>query len=144
MGRRKLYTAAEKKLLKHYRNQIYYNKKVVASLEQIGLNQTGIQNGGDFLYGNKITLSSVRGKMIDVHSTDAIYDYFFDDHIYFDVDFREYALQDEDFRRAIEPWLPDIKFGTIEDYERYTRAKAKVENAESMLSTLINSKLKSE
>ena len=144
MGRRKLYTAAEKKLLKHYRNQIYYNRKVVAQLEKIGESGTGIQNGADFLYGSQITLSNVRGKMIDVHSTDPIYDYFFDDDIYYRTDFREYALQDDDFRKAIEPWLSDIKYGTIEDYERYTRAKAKVENAESMLSTLINSKLKSE
>lgn len=144
MGRKKLYTDAEKKLLKHYRNQIYYNRKVVAQLENIGETDTGIKNGADFLYGSKITLSMVRGKMVDVQSPDAIFDYFFDDDLYYNTDFREYALQDEDYRHAIEPWLSDIGYGTIEDYERYTRAKAKVENAESMLSILRNTSWKAE
>lgn len=146
MGRRKLYTDDEKKVLKHYRNQIYYNKKVVAQLEKLGEAETGVPNGADFLYGSTITLHDVRRKMRitakdtglkrDVESTDAIYDYFFDDHIYFDVDFRQYATIDDDFRKAIEPWLEGIGFGTIEQYERYTRAKSKIENAETALSIL--------
>lgn len=122
MGRRKLYTDAEKKLLKHYRNQIYYYGKQLAAYA--------------FKYDFDITFKNIRSQI----SQDEAYpllEIFGDTDKYYITDFRQVAIDEGgSMRTYIDKISRRLGYGSIDQYEartnRETDLKSKLDEAVKM------------
>ena len=126
MGRRKLYTDAEKKLLKHYRTQIYYYGKQLASFA--------------FKYDYDITFKNIRSQI----SQDEAYpllDIFSDTDKYFITDFRQVAIDEGgSIRDYIDKISRRLGYGSIDQYEartaRENQLKSRLDTAVKMYESI--------
>lgn len=114
MGRRKLYTDAEKKLLKHYRNQIYYYGKQLAS--------------HSFKYDFVITFKDIR-PLLTREEVYPLLEIFGDPESYYVKDFRQVAIDEGGSIRAhIDKISRRLGYGSIDQYENRNKRGQDLKN----------------
>ena len=114
MPRKSKYTPAQKKLLKHYRNQIYYYGKQLASFS--------------FKYDFDITFKDIRSQ-ISQSEAYPLLDIFGDNAKYFSTDFRQVAIDEGgSMRDYIDKISRRLGYGSIDQYEARTAREAQIKS----------------
>ena len=130
MGRRKIYTAEEAKLVKSYRNKIYYYGKKLKEMMSV----TDSKKPGTFVfrYNDEITFESIRGDMIieDSQKDDGLLLDIMLDH-YDDVDFRKIIIEEgtETEYNQGNKLSKRLGYGTLEEYKKAMSIKGKLDEA---------------
>lgn len=120
MPRKSKYTPEQKKMLKHYRNQIYYYGKRLAEYS--------------FKYDFDVTFENIRSQIGHINSPNPLIDIFNDPILYYDTDFRQVAIDEGGTTRSlIDRISRDLGYGSIEQYEarsaRETQLKSRLDEA---------------
>lgn len=103
-GRPKKYTEREKKLVKHFRNQIYYYGRKLAA--------------HNFKYGYSLSLKSIRNKLSREEAY-VLLDIFNDDDTYYNKDFRQVAVDEGGgVRDLLDRVSKRLGYGSIDEYEK--------------------------
>ena len=130
MGRRKIYTAEEAKLVKSYRNKIYYYGKKLK--EMIAVTDSKKPGTFAFRYNDEITFESIRGDMIieDSQKDDGLLLDIMLDH-YDDVDFRKIIIEEgtETEYNQGNKLSKRLGYGTLEEYKKAMSIKGKLDEA---------------
>ena len=103
-GRPAKYTAAERKLLKHYRNQIYYYGRRLAA--------------HTFKYGYSLSLKSIRNNLSKSEAY-VLLEIFNDDDSYYNKDFRQVAVDEGGgIRDLLNKVSQRLGYGSIDEFEK--------------------------
>ena len=132
MGRRKIYTAEEKKLIKSYRNKIYYYGRKLKDMMASANNQ--MPGGFAFRYDYKISFHNIRqaiGPIDDSKDKEGILlPLFRDDSTYYFEDFRQVGIDEGgDTRDVIDEISQRLGYGSLEDYEKQQKYRSELHEA---------------
>lgn len=137
MGRRKIYTAEEAKLVKSYRNKIYYYGKKLKEMMAV----TDSKKPGTFAfrYNDEITFESIRGEMIieESQKDDGLLLGIMLEH-YDDVDFRKIIIEEgtETEYKQGNKLSKRLGYGTLEEYKKVMSIKGRLDEAEEAYESL--------
>ena len=137
MGRRKIYTAEEAKLVKSYRNKIYYYGKKLK--EMIAVTDSKKPGTFAFRYNDEITFESIRGDMIieESQKDDGLLLGIMLNH-YDDVDFRKIIIEEgtETEYKQGNILSKRLEYGTLEEYKKAMSIKGRLDEAEEAYESL--------
>ena len=130
MGRRKIYTAEEAKLVKSYRNKIYYYGKKLK--EMMAVTDSKKPGAFAFRYNDEITFESIRSEMDmeDSQKDDGLLLGIMKDN-YDDVDFRKIIIEEgtETEYKQGNILSNRLGYGTLEEYKKAMGIKGKLDEA---------------
>lgn len=130
MGRRKIYTAEEAKLVKSYRNKIYYYGKKLK--EMMAVTDSKKPGAFAFRYNDEITFESIRGdmNMEDSQKDDGLLLDIMKDN-YDDVDFRKIIIEEgtETEYKQGNVLSKRLGYGTLEEYKKAMSIKGRLDEA---------------
>lgn len=130
MGRRKIYTAEEKKLIKSYRNKIYYYGR---KLKEV-MSTTDSKKPGAFAfrYNDEITFENIRGEMDmeDSQKDDGLLLDIMKEN-YDNVDFRKIIIEDgtETEYSQGDKLSKRLGYGSLEEYKKVMSIKGRLDEA---------------
>lgn len=130
MGRRKIYTAEEAKLVKSYRNKIYYYGKKLK--EMMAVTDSKKPGAFAFRYNDEITFESIRGdmNMEDSQKDDGLLLDIMKDN-YDNVDFRKIIIEEgtETEYKQGNVLSKRLGYGTLEEYKKAMSIKGRLDEA---------------
>lgn len=137
MGRRKIYTAEEAKLVKSYRNKIYYYGRQIKSIAN-SMNMSLSELS--FSYSMNITFKDIRNNMDkdDSKENDGLLLDIFLDHYDDTEDFRKIIIEEgtETEYEQGNKLSKRLGYGSLEDYKKVMNAKEKLNEAEEAYESL--------